>query len=199
MANARATTATGILIGSTFYELGPRCRRAAGGEWYCRTHGGRVPTAGEARRHAGCVMFWICPTHGIEQPWQPSGSRRSPRVAVAAAAILAALLSSAPGRASTLVGRVLGDIADRRTATIEPNVVVVGGSTVACSVANQRETKALGFRKSHLVACGSLAGEVRGALLSASGATRCPISGFIDFDLRCGELVVCGTSFPSCF
>ncbi len=188
------TAARGILIGTTFYELGPRCRRSAGGEWYCRTHGGRVPTAREARRHAGCVMFWVCPIHGIEQPWGPSIRR-----AAAAAVLVLALLPTVSVQASPVVGRVLGDIANQRAAAIAPNVVVVDGDTIACSVATTRETKALGFKKSHLVACGSLAGEVRGALLSASGVTRCEISGFIDFDLGCGELVVCGRSFPACF
>ena len=109
--------------------------------------------------------------------------------------ILSAAVCTAPAAADPGVARILRELA----AQPAPAVIVVPGSTIACSVASQPETRRLGFRQSHLVACGSLAGEVRGALLSPKGSVRCAVTGTIDFSSQCDTLVVCGTAFDACY
>lgn len=118
------------------------------------------------------------------------------------AAVLALLMwTTAPSGADTerdLVARLLNEIAHTRHSVV-PRVVVVPGDTIACSVASRAEVRQLGFKMSSLVACGTRAGEVRGALINPRGLLRCEVGGFIDFDTDCGELVVCGRRFPACF
>jgi len=82
---------------------------------------------------------------------------------------------------------------------VRPLVQVIPGSTVACSVATKRETRAFGVRNASMVACGASSGEVRGAVVNAQGRVRCTVAGQIDFSTDCGVLLVCGIAYPACF